>query len=188
LLRVGDGFSGGVVVVAEVFSAEAWAAAAVAVGEDVAALILFGGWRRVLHGWGPSPVKRVQSLLKKRPASGLPGAGLGLNGKARLVAGPFLFSYCFYYIEWGETKIQLGRIYFLACKGCGLLGFRVLISEFGGFRGLTCDFWAENAERIFSVPKSPLSQFFMSRSTMLCNDIFFIAARCAASPVLHCLI
>src|SRR3979490_3242193 len=36
------GFSGGVVVVAEVFSAEAWAAAAVAVGEDVAALVTFG--------------------------------------------------------------------------------------------------------------------------------------------------
>ncbi len=41
LLGVGDGFSCGVVVVAEVFSAQAGAAAAVAVGEDVAALILF---------------------------------------------------------------------------------------------------------------------------------------------------
>jgi hypothetical protein len=51
LLGVGDGFSGGVVVVAEVFSAQARAAAAVAVGEDVAALVLFGGF---LHG-GPSP-------------------------------------------------------------------------------------------------------------------------------------
>ena len=76
LLRVGDGFSGGVVVVAEVFSAEAGAAAAMAVGEDVAALVLFGGWCGVLHGLGPSPVKSVQSLPKKRPASGLPGAGL----------------------------------------------------------------------------------------------------------------
>jgi hypothetical protein len=36
--RVGGGFAGGVVVEAEVFSAEAGAAAAVAVGEDVAAL------------------------------------------------------------------------------------------------------------------------------------------------------
>jgi hypothetical protein len=43
LLRIGDGFSGGVVVVAEVFSAEAGAAAAVAVGEDVAALVLLCG-------------------------------------------------------------------------------------------------------------------------------------------------
>ena len=33
--------TGGVVVVAEVFGAEAWAAAAVAVGEDVAALVAF---------------------------------------------------------------------------------------------------------------------------------------------------
>ena len=56
LLRVGDGFSGGVVVVAEVFSAQAGAAAAVAVGEDVAALILFGGWCGVLHGDVPLPV------------------------------------------------------------------------------------------------------------------------------------
>jgi hypothetical protein len=40
------GSSRGVVVVAEVFRAEAWAAAAVAVGEDVAALVAFGcfGW------------------------------------------------------------------------------------------------------------------------------------------------
>ena len=38
--------AGGVVVVAEVFGAEAWAAAAVAVGEDVAALVAFwfGHW------------------------------------------------------------------------------------------------------------------------------------------------
>ena len=56
LLRVGDGFSGGVVVVAEIFSAQAGAAAAVAVGEDVAALVLFGGWCGVLHGWVPLPV------------------------------------------------------------------------------------------------------------------------------------
>jgi hypothetical protein len=43
LLGVGDGFSGGVVVVAELFLAQAGAATAVAVGEDVAALVLFGG-------------------------------------------------------------------------------------------------------------------------------------------------
>jgi len=40
--RILDWLAGGVVVVAEVFSAQAWAAAAVAVGEDVAALVLFG--------------------------------------------------------------------------------------------------------------------------------------------------
>jgi hypothetical protein len=42
LARVGDGFSGGVVVVAELLLAQAWAGAAAAVGEDVAALVLFG--------------------------------------------------------------------------------------------------------------------------------------------------
>ena len=42
LLRVGDGFSGGVVVVAEVFASEAGAGAAAAVGEDVAALVVLG--------------------------------------------------------------------------------------------------------------------------------------------------
>jgi hypothetical protein len=40
--RVLCGFAGGVVVVTEVFATEAWAAAAVAVGEDVAALEAFG--------------------------------------------------------------------------------------------------------------------------------------------------
>jgi hypothetical protein len=48
-LRVGDGFSGGVVVVAELLLAKAWAGTAVPVGEDVAALVLLGGF---LHG-GP---------------------------------------------------------------------------------------------------------------------------------------
>jgi hypothetical protein len=42
-VRVFDGAAGGVVVVAKVFVAEAWAAAAVAVGEDVAALEADGG-------------------------------------------------------------------------------------------------------------------------------------------------
>ena len=41
LFRVGDGFSGGVVVVTEFFVVQAGAAAAVAVGEDVAALEAF---------------------------------------------------------------------------------------------------------------------------------------------------
>jgi len=40
-------------VVAELFLAEAGAAATMAIGEDVAALVLFGGWCGVLHGWGP---------------------------------------------------------------------------------------------------------------------------------------
>jgi hypothetical protein len=45
------GFAGGVVVVAELFGAEAWALAAAAVGEDVAALVLLF-W---LHLVSPSP-------------------------------------------------------------------------------------------------------------------------------------
>jgi hypothetical protein len=49
LFRIGDGFSGGVVVVAELFVAEAWTGAAVSVGEDVTALILFGCFGGVLH-------------------------------------------------------------------------------------------------------------------------------------------
>jgi hypothetical protein len=50
LARIGDGFSSGVVVVAELLLTEAWTGAAASVSEDVAALILFGGF---LHG--PSP-------------------------------------------------------------------------------------------------------------------------------------
>jgi hypothetical protein len=41
LFGIGDGSSGGVMVVAEVFSAQTGAAAAVTVGEDASALILF---------------------------------------------------------------------------------------------------------------------------------------------------
>ena len=50
LVWVLDGAAGGVVVVAELFSAQAWAAAAAAVGEDVAALVAF---RLVLHDVSP---------------------------------------------------------------------------------------------------------------------------------------
>jgi hypothetical protein len=79
LAGVGDRAASGVVVVTEFFLAKAWAGAAASVGEDVAALVLFdrfGSWCGVLHGLVPYPVKSVQSLQKKRPASGLPGAGL----------------------------------------------------------------------------------------------------------------
>jgi hypothetical protein len=72
------------------------------------------------------------------------------------VAGPFLFSYYFYFNGLGETKLPTLPDLFLACKGCGLLGFQSLIFGFGGFWGLTCDFWAENAERIFSGAKKAL--------------------------------
>jgi len=66
LLRVGDGFSGGVVVIAEVFSAQARAAAAVAVGEDVSALVLFWcGGSGVLHGGPLSREKSAKSSKEK---------------------------------------------------------------------------------------------------------------------------
>jgi hypothetical protein len=60
------GFAGGVVVVAEVFAAEAWAAAAVAVGEDVAALVAFGfGLDDFVHfGLSPHWGVFVQSIQK----------------------------------------------------------------------------------------------------------------------------
>jgi hypothetical protein len=74
LARVGDGAAGGVVVVAELLAAQAGAEAAVAVGEDVAAAVFgfgfgFGGWCGVRHG--VASYVFVQSLQKKRPASGL---------------------------------------------------------------------------------------------------------------------
>jgi hypothetical protein len=45
LFWVGDRAAGGVVVVAELFLAKAWACAAVTVSEDVAALVLFVRFR-----------------------------------------------------------------------------------------------------------------------------------------------
>jgi hypothetical protein len=47
----------GVVVVAELFGAEAWTLAAAAVGEDVAALVLFGLWHCVPSPRGVSGAK-----------------------------------------------------------------------------------------------------------------------------------
>jgi hypothetical protein len=55
LARVGDGAAGGVVVVTELLVTEAGADAAASVGEDVATLVLFGGWCGVLHGLVPYP-------------------------------------------------------------------------------------------------------------------------------------
>jgi hypothetical protein len=155
LFGVGDGFPGGVVVVAEVFSAEAGAAAAVAFGEDVGALILFGGWCGVLHGWGSlSRQMCAKSSKEKTCVRTSPVPGLGVKCEGPAVAGPFLFYYYFYFKGLSETKYQFWADLFLACKGCGLLGFRVLISEFGGFWGLTCNFWAENAERFLVCDKN----------------------------------
>jgi hypothetical protein len=69
-----------------------------------------------------------------------------------LVAGSFLkedffiFLY-FYFNKLSETKMPSLADLFLACKGSGLFGFPILIFEFGRFRGLTCDFWAENSKK-----------------------------------------
>jgi hypothetical protein len=62
----GGWFAGGVVVVAEGFSAEADASAAVAVGEDVAALVAFGlGLDWFVHlGLSPHLGVFVQSIQK----------------------------------------------------------------------------------------------------------------------------
>ena len=112
LLRVGDGFSGGVVVVAEVFSAQAGAAAAVAVGEDVAALILFGGWCGVLHGGVPLPCKVCKVFQTKdlRPDFRMQ---VWLNAKARLGGRAFSFSYYFYFNGLSETKMpSLADLFF----------------------------------------------------------------------------
>jgi hypothetical protein len=65
-------FSGVVVVVAEIFSAQAWTAAAMAIGKDVAALVLFGCFGCVLHGPSPRGTFFVQSLRTRRDESGLP--------------------------------------------------------------------------------------------------------------------
>ncbi len=58
-----DGAAGGVVVVAELLVAEAGAAAAVAVGEDVAALVAFGF---LLHGGIPPGYLQVSKSSKER--------------------------------------------------------------------------------------------------------------------------
>jgi hypothetical protein len=80
LAWVGHWLSGSVVVIAELFVVQAGAAAAVAVGEDVAALEAF--WR-FGSGFGdgvwhvsPHWVKSVQSLQKKRPEPVLRVSGL----------------------------------------------------------------------------------------------------------------
>jgi hypothetical protein len=64
LFRVGDGFSGGVVVVAELFLAKARACAAMAVGEDVAALVLFGCFGGVLHLVPPHGVLFLRKVFR----------------------------------------------------------------------------------------------------------------------------
>ena len=70
----------------------------------------------------------------------------GLKAKARLLAGP-LFSIYFYFNEWSITKMPLWVEIFLSCKCFSLRSLRIAASVIGSFWGLTCDFWAENAEK-----------------------------------------
>jgi hypothetical protein len=97
-------WAGGVMVVAEVFSAKAWAAAAVAVGEDVAALVAFGFglWCLVLFDDGgvhwslPTGYFLVQSLQRKGVESGLPSSDFAVKGEGPAFGQAlFLFSYLF---------------------------------------------------------------------------------------------
>jgi len=69
-----DRAAGGVVVVAELLMAQAGAAAAVAVGEDVAALVAFGC---LWHGGIPRCTVKSQSLQNKGPIVGLRRETLG---------------------------------------------------------------------------------------------------------------
>jgi hypothetical protein len=64
LFWIGDRAAGGVVVVAELFLAKAWARTAVAVGEDVAALVLFGCFSAVLHLIPPHGVLFCGKVLR----------------------------------------------------------------------------------------------------------------------------
>ena len=85
------GFAGGVVVVAELFGAEARALAAAAVGEDVAALVLLF-WLHLVSP--PHGVFCVQSLRKTGDRSGLTAQSslvFGLKAKARLWPGLCVF-------------------------------------------------------------------------------------------------
>jgi hypothetical protein len=76
LARVGDRAAGGVMVVAELFVAEAGAGAAVSVGEDVAALVLLGcGWCGVLHGLVPYPRQKCAKSSKEKTCVRTSGAG-----------------------------------------------------------------------------------------------------------------
>jgi hypothetical protein len=89
--RVLDGAAGGVVVVAEIFVAQAWACTAASVGEDVAALEVlgFGG----LHGVAPWCHFCVKSSKEKTCLWTLgPGRSLfvWLNAKVRLAPDLFV--------------------------------------------------------------------------------------------------
>jgi hypothetical protein len=95
--------SGSVVVVAELLLAQARARAAAAVGEDVAASVLFGCFGCRLHRSLPTGYFFAQSLRRKRVKSGLP---FPVPVKCESPAGwPDFFSHYFYCMELRGTKM-----------------------------------------------------------------------------------
>ena len=66
LCWIGDGFTAGVVAVTELSLAQAWAGAAVAIGEDVAALVLFQCFDGVCIGSSPTGTFCVKSSKEMR--------------------------------------------------------------------------------------------------------------------------
>jgi hypothetical protein len=122
---MGRGFASGVVVVAEAFGAEAWAAAAVAVGEDVAALEAFGCFGLLcvvlfddgVHGPSPRGTFWCKVFGRKELSPDFLFGTLRLKTKARLWPGPcFCFLSMFNSNELSRTKIHFWQIYFLSCR------------------------------------------------------------------------
>jgi hypothetical protein len=93
LARIFDRLSRGVVVVAELLLAEAWAGAAASVGEDVAALVLLWRFVGVVHVPLPTGYFFVQSLRRTGDRSGLPGSGFAVKCE-----GPALWPGLFFYL------------------------------------------------------------------------------------------
>jgi hypothetical protein len=140
---VGDGLSSRVMVVTEFFLTEAWACAAASVGEDVAALVLFGCfgicivhvpptgafWCKVFEREEMSlDCGSLVSLFSDCPGDSFFGV-LRLNAKARLLAGLLvlsfsffylvlssLFSFYFYFNELSQTKTPLFANLFFGCR------------------------------------------------------------------------
>jgi hypothetical protein len=112
-----------VVVVAELFSAEADAAAAAAVGEDVAALVAF--WLIGVSVWHvfPPPLGCLCKVFKRNDLGSDFGSGLlalcELNAKARLLAGLLLF--CQFYFT-GLSETTMPTLSGLFCLGYGVWG------------------------------------------------------------------
>jgi hypothetical protein len=99
------------VVVAEVFVAECWRAAAVAGGEDVAALVAFG-----LHGVCP-PVLSVKVFKRKDLSPDF----VRVSGRGLKCEGPAFMPGLLVSISILVIHIKLMGMFFCACK-CHLLG------------------------------------------------------------------